>query len=49
VIVELAGVTTRTSEGAMIGRLLTERRIGESVDVVVLRGKDRVSLRLPMQ
>jgi S1-C subfamily serine protease len=49
VIVELAGVKTRSSEGAMIGHLLTERRIGQTVDVVVLRGKDRVALKLPMQ
>ncbi len=49
VIVDVAGVTARLSEGELIGRLLTERRIGQTVEVVVRRGHERVALKLPMQ
>lgn len=49
VIVELAGVTRRVSEGEMIGHLLQKHFPGEKVQAVVLRGTERVTLQLPMQ
>ena len=49
VIVAIDGVTTRTTEGELIGRLLQTRKAGESADVTVLRGSERVTLKLPMQ
>ncbi|GDY20051.1 peptidase [Verrucomicrobiota bacterium] len=49
VIVELDGQTGRVSEGEMLARLLQKRFPGEKVKALVLRGKERVTLQLPMQ
>jgi len=49
VIVELDGTTRRVTEGELIGRLLQKHLPGERVKAVVLRGKERVGLSLPMQ
>jgi hypothetical protein len=49
VIVAIDGATTRTSEGELIGRLLQQRNAGDLADVTVLRGTERVTLKLPMQ
>ncbi|MHA3770279.1 Trx7/PDZ domain-containing (seleno)protein [Verrucomicrobiota bacterium sgz303538] len=49
VLVELQGVSSRLTEGELIGRLLQEHRPGERVKAVVLRGAERVDLSLPMQ
>ena len=49
VIVAIDGVTSRLSEGELIGRLLQSRKAGELVDVTVLRGTERVQMKLPMQ
>jgi serine protease Do len=49
VIVEIAGLSGRLTEGELIGRLLQGHPLGEKVKVVVLRGQQRVELALPMQ
>ncbi len=49
VLVEVAGSSTRESESALIGRLLTTARPGEQVKAVVIRGSGRTELMLPMQ
>jgi hypothetical protein len=49
VIVAFAGENTRLTEGELIGRVLAKTKIGEAVDVSVLRGSERVTLTLPMQ
>jgi len=49
VIVALDGISARTTEGDVIGRLLQKRRAGEVIDVTVRRGAERLSLKLPMQ
>lgn len=49
VIVAIDGQTTRETEGELIGRLLQSRKLGESVDVTVLRGSERLAMKLPMQ
>lgn len=49
VLVAIDGLTTRTTESALIGRLLAQRKAGESVAVTVRRGAERVTLQLPMQ
>lgn len=49
VIVAVNGFAARASEGEMIGRVLQTTKIGETVDVTVLRGSERVALKLPMQ
>ena len=49
VIVAIDKLESRTTEGEQIGRLLQTRMVGEMADVTVLRGKDRVALKLPMQ
>ena len=43
------GFAARASEGEMIGRLLRTTKIGQAVEVTVLRGSERVRLQLPMQ
>ena len=48
-IVSIDGLSTRTTEGELIGRLLQSRKAGELVDVTVMRGSERVALKLPMQ
>ncbi len=49
VLVEFAGEKSRLTEGELIGRVLTKTKLGETVDAVVLRGTERVALKLPMQ
>lgn len=49
VLVEVAGSTTRETESAQIGRLLAQHRPGDSIKAVVLHGRERVELKLPMQ
>ncbi|MDQ3622959.1 MAG: peptidase, partial [Verrucomicrobiota bacterium] len=49
VIVELGGRTSRGTEGELIGHLLQKHQPGERVKAVVLRGKQRIDLSLPMQ
>ena len=49
VIVAIDDVKTRATEAEMIGQLLQTRMINEVVDVTVLRGAERVALKLPMQ
>lgn len=49
VIVELDGISGRLTEGEVMGRLLQNHFPGERVKTVVLRGKQRVDLSLPMQ
>lgn len=49
VIVSVDGLTSRLSESELIGSLLQRRRLGENVEVTVLRGTQRVALTLPMQ
>jgi hypothetical protein len=49
VVVAVDGLAARASEGEMIGRLLRTTKIGQAVEVTVLRGSERVRLQLPMQ
>jgi hypothetical protein len=49
VLVEVAGVSERRTEGEMIGHLLGKYQPGDSVPVTVLRGAERIKVRLPMQ
>jgi S1-C subfamily serine protease len=49
VIVEIDGITERTTEGGLIDHLLTERMAGTKVKATVLRGDKRLDLMLPMQ
>lgn len=49
VLVAVGGLTERATEGELIGRLLRTRKAGESVEVTVRRGTERVTLNLPMQ
>jgi hypothetical protein len=49
VIVAIDGLSSRTTEGQLIGRLLQTRKAGELVNVEVLRGNERLTLQLPMQ
>jgi len=49
VIVEIDGLTSRHTEGEVIGHLLQKHRVGEQVKATVLRGQERVELSLPMQ
>jgi serine protease Do len=49
VIIEIDGITTRTSETSLIQHLLTHRMPGTKVKTVVLRGDKRLELMLPMQ
>lgn len=49
ILVEVAGATTRETEGELIGRLLKNYPAGSSVKATVLRGEERVELNLPMQ
>ncbi len=49
VILQLAGVSTRVTEGEMIGYLLQRYPMGATVKATVLRGNQRVELNLPMQ
>ena len=49
VLVEIDGRTERLSESAWIGRILQQRRPGESLPATVLRGGERIVLTLPVQ
>lgn len=49
VIVEMAGLSARLTEGELIGQLLQGHPAGESVKAVVMRGPERVELTMPMQ
>lgn len=48
-IVELDGKTARTTESAMLGNLIQNKKTGDKVKAVVLRNNQRVELLLPMQ
>jgi len=48
-LIEVAGSTSRQSEGQLIGHLLRAYRPGDSVKVGVLRGDERIELTLTMQ
>lgn len=49
ILVQLGEVSDRLSESALIGRLLRDHRPGEKLPAVVLRGSERVELKLPQQ
>jgi serine protease Do len=49
VIVQLGDNTKRVSEGELIGQLLQKHQAGEKLNAAVLRGDQRVELKLPMQ
>lgn len=49
VIVDVAGIAERMTEGKMMGTLLQKHQKGERVPVVVLRGQEKVNLTMPMQ
>ena len=49
VIVQLASLSGRMTESEVNGRLLTRHSPGEKLDETVLRGTQRIDLRLPMQ
>ena len=49
VIVEAAGFAERMSEGRLMGHLLQKHQRGERIEVVALRGEEKVKLMLPMQ
>ncbi len=48
-LVEIAGSGRRETESALIGRLLTQHRPGDTIKAVVLRGSERLELDLPLQ
>jgi serine protease Do len=49
VIVEIDGITKRTTESGFIDHCLAHKMIGTKVKAIVLRGDKRVELMLPMQ
>jgi S1-C subfamily serine protease len=49
IVVAFGGVETRLTESESIGRVLQTRKLGEKVDVTLLRGAERVTATLPMQ
>jgi hypothetical protein len=49
VIVAVNGHTAHASEGEMIGRVLQTTKPGDTIDVTVLRGAERLTLKLPAQ
>ena len=49
VVVALAGMSGRMTEGEMIGALLQQYRVGEQVKASVLRGQEHIELLLPTQ
>jgi S1-C subfamily serine protease len=49
VLVQVADVKSRRSEGELIGELLQKHFPGEKVSTTVLRGTERIELKLPMQ
>lgn len=49
VIVEIAGVKERLTEGQYLGRILQAHHAGEKLKTAILRGGQRTELSLPMQ
>lgn len=49
IIVAIDGLTTRHSEGELLGHLLQKHPTGDKVPATVLRGTRRLELTLPMQ
>jgi hypothetical protein len=49
VIVSIAGLSRRLTEGELIGQLMRNHPMGESLETTVLRGTKKVELTLPMQ
>ena len=49
VIVEFGGLSTRVTEGEVMGLLLQKHFPGEKLKTTVLRGSERVELSMPMQ
>ena len=49
VLVQVAGLKSRLSEGEMIGELLQKHFPGEKLRTTVLRGAERIDLQIPMQ
>jgi hypothetical protein len=49
VIVAIDDLKGRMTEGELIGTLLKKHKAGEFAEVTVLRGSERVTLKLPMQ
>jgi hypothetical protein len=49
IITEIDGSSTRVTESELIGRLLTNRKVGERVKTKVQRGGTTVELSVPMQ
>ena len=49
VLVQVADMKTRLSEGEFMGQLLQKHFAGEKLKTTVLRGTDRMELSLPMQ
>lgn len=49
ILIELGGQNGRTTESELIGHLLETSRPGEKIDATVLRGAERIELKLPMQ
>jgi serine protease Do len=49
VIVAIDGQKKRMTEGELLGHLLQKHQIGDTVQATVLRGTQRVDLKLPMQ
>ena len=49
VIVTVDGLDSRMTESQLLGHLLQNRRTGDKVKTVVMRGTNRVELELPMQ
>ena len=49
VIVQVGELKTHMSESELLGHLVRERKPGERVPVTVLRGEERLELKLPMQ
>lgn len=49
VIVAIDDLKGRMTEGELIGTLLKKHKAGEFADVTVMRGSERVNLKLPMQ
>ena len=49
ILVQIGDLNQRTTESSLIGDLLTHHLPGEKIPAVVLRGKERLELKLPQQ
>ncbi len=49
ILIAVDGITRDTTEGALLGLLLTKHPRKKSIPATVLRGRERVDLKLPMQ